>query len=152
MITKNFKKGHIVEYAKQVGTIVSISERKECSIILFDGNKVQTNIANLEGIILSKQILKTIGFTQFDSGYISSFLKDSGKSKLGYYYPTVSLGYYDNNVFGFVFIRNTKKHYTEIIHINHFHELQEVYKEKGYSIPISSDMLFNFQEYIMYYS
>lgn len=81
IITKNFKKGHIVEYTKQVGTIVSISAGKECSIILFDGNKVQTNIANLKGIILSKQILKTIGFTQFGSGYISSFLKGSGKSE-----------------------------------------------------------------------
>lgn len=153
MITKNYKKGHIVEYAKQVGTIVSISEGKECSIILFDGNEVQTNIANIKGILLSKQILKTIGFTQFSKCYTSDFLKDTEKSKLGYDYPTVSLEYYDMNVIVSVFIRKLKgPKCTEVIHINNLHELQDAYKDKGYTIPISSDMLVNIQECIMCHS
>lgn len=144
MDLKNFTEGHIVKYANQVGMIISTYRETGYSIILVNGNEVNANTTELEGVPLSKNILEIIGFKQFgDKSYISNFLRNSEKSKLGYDYPRLVFDYYNGEVSASVFFHKTGNtmHKENRHSITYLHELQEVYRSLGYAIPISAESL-----------
>ena len=131
MDLKNFTEGYIVKYATQVEMIISICRENGCSIILSCGNEV-------------KEILKTIGFKQFgEKCYIPNFHKDFKKSELEYDYPQLIFDYYNGKVSASVFFhkigsqRNKENRHS----ITYLHELQEVYRNLGYPIPILPENL-----------
>ena len=151
MTTTKFKLGHIVIYANQVGMIISICRENGYSIILSDGNEVNANSTELEGVPLSNNILETIGFKQFGSkSFISNFLRNSEKSKLGYDHPRLIFDYYNGEVSASVFFHKIRiPRYKENRHsITYLHELQEVYRSLGYTISLSPHILTHIQEYI----
>lgn len=144
MTITNFKPGHIVKYANQVGMIISICRENGNLIILSEGNEVNVNTTELEGIPLSKSILEIIGFKQFGTkSYISNFLRNSKKSKLGYDYLRLIFDHYNGEVSASVFFHKIgSPRYKENRHfITYLHELQEVYRSLGYTIPISTENL-----------
>ena len=144
MDLKNFTEGYIVKYANQVGMIISICRENGYSIILSCGNEVKANTTELEGVPLTKEILKTIGFKQFgEKCYIPDFHKDFKKSELEYDYPQLIFDYYNGKVSASVFFhkigsqRNKENRHS----ITYLHELQEVYRNLGYPIPILPENL-----------
>lgn len=144
MDLKNFTEGHIVKYANQIGMIISICRENEYSIILSDGNEVNANTTELEGVPLSKNILEIIGFKQIGTkSYISNFLRNSEKSKLGYDFPRLIFDYYNGEVSASVFFHKIgSPRCKENCHsITYLHKLQEVYRSLGYTIPISTEIL-----------
>ena len=144
MDLKNFTEGHIVKYANQIGMIISICRENEYSIILSDGNEVNANTTELEGVPLSKNILEIIGFQQFGTkSYISNFLRNSEKSKLGYDYPRLVFDFYNGEVAASLFCQKIgSPRYKENRHsITYLHKLQEAYRSLGYTIPISAENL-----------
>lgn len=144
MTETKFKQGHIVKYANQVGMIISTCRENVYSIILSDGNEVNADTTELEGVPLSKNILEIIGFKQFGTkSYISNFLRNSEKSKLGYDYPRLIFDYYNGEVSASVFFHKIgSPRYKDNRHfITYLHELQEVYRSLGYTIPISAENL-----------
>ena len=151
MAITNFKPGHIVKYANQVGMIISICKENGYPIILSEGNEVNVNTTELNGVPLSKNILEIIGFKQFGTkSYISNFLRNSEKSKLGYDYPRLIFDYYNGGMSASVFFHKIgSPRYKESRHfITYLHELQEVYRSLGYTISLSPHMLTHIQEYI----
>lgn len=144
MATTNLKLGHIVKYANQVGMIISTCKENGYSIVLSDGNEVNADTTELEGVPLSKNILEIIGFKQFGTkSYISNFLRDSEKSKLGYDYPRLNFDFYNEKVSVSVFFHKIESRKDKESHhsITYLHELQEVYRSLGYTIPISTENL-----------
>ena len=144
MAITNFKPGHIVKYANQVGMIISICKENGYPIILSEGNEVNVNTTELDGVLLSKNILEIIGFKQFGTkSYISNFLRNSEKSKLGYDYPRLNFDFYNEKVSVSVFFHKIESRKDKESHhsITYLHELQEVYRNLGYTIPISTENL-----------
>ena len=151
MTTTNFKKRHIIKYANQVGLINSTCKETGYSIILSDRNEVNSNSSELEGIPLSKDILEIIGFKQFgDKSYISNFLQGCKKSELGYDYPRLTLGYLNRKMTVSVFFHKVESpnDKSSCHFIEYLHELQDVYKNLGYTISFSPQMLINIQKSI----
>ena len=148
-MTINFKIGHIVKYANQVGLINSTCRETGYSIALSDGSKVNSDATKLEGVQLSKEILKIIGFQQFDDkSYIPNFLRDCDRSELDYDYPLLILDHFDGKMTASVFFHKVEssRNKSSCHFIEHLHELQEVYENLGYTIPLSPQTLIEIQK------
>ena len=140
-----------MKYANQVGLINSTCRESGYSMILSDGNEVNSNSSELEGIQLSKDILEIIGFKQFgDKSYISNFLRGCKKSELGYDYPQLTLSLFNGKMTGSVFFHKVERPNDKSSYhfIEHLHQLQEAFKNLGYTIPFSPQMLIDIQKSI----
>lgn len=151
MALTNFTEGHIVKYANQVGLINSTCNKTEYSIQLYDGSEINSNPTELEGISLSKEMLEIMGFKHYyDTIYTPKFLLECKKSESVYDYPQLSLDCYDGKMVATVFCHKTGSARDKNIHhfIYHLHELQEIYRNYGYTIPLSMQMLYEIQRSI----
>lgn len=152
------KQGYIVKYANLLATVVSSSkDGSTFTISIGDNNERVVNIEDLEGVLISNEILKNIGFTNQlkENVYSLRFSQNRDKPKMNCEYSELELicGYYDGAKEFSLYYRgfeNIRNHINIISNLRYLHELQYAFDKCGVCANISpetivenSDNLFN---------